>query len=220
MRKSLFTVLILLFFLITASAQAYEGKIEYNKKDQAAFIMEYAFPPEAVEGAFVQKLGLLGYKGKEEKGIFNRDKGFINYQNITISEISSDQLNYIIKVERKSRKESEESVMYLVLIKGGNNAMSRLSADVKNKVRSYLENLLPEIEAFHLELNIKEQEDVVTKIEKKLNDLRDDQESMEKKIKNLQDDLKKNTKDQEETLKEIEAQKQALEALKSKRKIN
>jgi hypothetical protein len=40
---------------------------------------------------------------------------------------------------------------------------------------------------------------------------------MEKKIKKLQDDIKDNLKDQENTQKDIENQKQALETLRLKR---
>lgn len=76
------------------------------------------------------------------------------------------------------------------------------------------------MEEANLELQIKIQDEVVTKAEKKLKNLKDDQESMEKKIKNLQDDLKDNAKDQDNQQKEIEAQKKALEALKERRKTS
>ena len=78
--------------------------------------------------------------------------------------------------------------------------------------------LAPDVDAFNLEVQIKDQENTVSKAEKKLKDLQDDQESMEKKIKKLQDDLKENAKDQQNQQKEIEKQKQALESLRAKRK--
>ncbi len=129
-------------------------------------------------------------------------------------------MDYIVKVERKSRREKDESVLYMILSKDGNNAMSRLNSATVGKARSFLNDLLPHVEAFDLELQIKEQENTVAKAEKKLKDLKDDQESMEKKIKNLEDDLKKNAKDQDDTQKDIENQKVALEALRGKRKNN
>jgi hypothetical protein len=68
MRKTilLLTLIISSFIL---KAQAYEDKIEYNKVKQACIVMEYNFPPLAVENAVISKMNKLGYKGKEEKGI-------------------------------------------------------------------------------------------------------------------------------------------------------
>jgi septal ring factor EnvC (AmiA/AmiB activator) len=81
-----------------------------------------------------------------------------------------------------------------------------------------LDDLVPEVEAFNLELQIKDQDETVAKAEKKLKGLQDDQESMEKKIKKLEDDLKNNAKDQQDQQKEIEKQRQILEGMKGKRK--
>jgi peptidoglycan hydrolase CwlO-like protein len=78
--------------------------------------------------------------------------------------------------------------------------------------------MLPQVEAFNLELQIKDQEEMVAKAEKKLKNLQGDQESIEKKIKKLQDDLKGNAKDQQDQQKEIEKQRQTLDAVKAKRK--
>ncbi|MFI5132732.1 MAG: hypothetical protein ACHQEB_00265 [Chitinophagales bacterium] len=212
---------LLTFFIISsvASAQAYEGSVEYDKKKQTAVIIEYAYSPDATEGAFVQKLEKMGYRAKEAKGIFTSDKGFRNYKAAVVSDVSNTSMDYVVKVERKSRKDKDVSVLYLILLKDGNNALST-DDDLKDKAKSFLNNLAPEVEAFNLELQIKDQEDVVSKAEKKLKNLKDDQASMEKKIKNLQDDLKTNGTDQEKTQQDIENQKVALEALKGKRKTN
>jgi hypothetical protein len=200
---------LLTFFIIISvvSAQAYEGSVEYDKKKQTAIIIEYAYSPDATEGAFVQKLEKMGYRAREEKGLFNKDKGFKVFKAAVISTISSSSMDYILNVERKSRKDKDESVLYLVLLKDGNNALSS-DDDLKTKVKS------------NLEIQIKDQEDLVSKSEKKLKNLKDDQESMEKKIKNLQDDLKNNAKDQDNTQKDVENQKVALETLRGKRKTN
>ena len=220
MRKIIVLIFCLSVFSVFTSAQAYEGKIDYDKKKQDALIIEFTYPPEAVEGAFVQIMEKQGFRAKEEKGLFNRDKGFILFNNSLISEITDRRMDYIINVERKSRREKDESVLYLIISKDGKNAMGSLSNKTVSNAKKFLNNLLPEVEAFNLELMIKDQEDVVAKAEKKLKELRDDQESMEKKIKNLQDDLKKNEKDQDDAQKEIVDQKLALEALKGKRKNN
>jgi hypothetical protein len=60
---------------------------------------------------------------------------------------------------------------------------------------------------------------MVSKAEKKLREINEDQQSMEKKIKKLEDDLKENANNQYDQRKEIEKQKQVLEAMKTRRKI-
>jgi len=160
----------------------------------------------------------LGYKGKEEKGMFNKDKGFRVYKDAMIGDISPGRYNYVVNVDRKSKKESDAAVLYLIIMKDDGNALSRLNTEELGKAKAFLYNLLPDIEAENLELQITAQEDVVSKAEKKLKSLQNDKDDMEKRIKKLQDDIKQNEKDQEKQTSEIDNQRKALESLKEKRK--
>ncbi|HYM94187.1 MAG TPA: hypothetical protein VET23_08615 [Chitinophagaceae bacterium] len=220
MKNCILFLLLNISFLAFVSGQAYEGTIEYNKKKQQAYVIEFPYSSEAVTNAIVSKIEKMGYKGKEQKGLFNKDKGFIVFKSAFITDISDNAMDYIVKVEQKGRKDKNASLLYLVVNKDGEDASKSFDADNTKKVKSFLENLEPDVEASNLELQINDQEDVVAKSEKKLKNLRDDQESMEKKIKNLQDNLKKNAKEQDDVQTDIENQKVALEALKGKRKSN
>jgi hypothetical protein len=211
MKKFTFLFLSVVILVVSAMAQAYEGNIQFDKKKQQAIAIDYMYPPEAVENAIIQRLEKLGYKAKEEKGLFNRDKGFLVYKKINIADISSARMDYMIKVERKSRKASDESVLYMVMMKDDQNAMPTMEAFDIGNAKTFLNTMLPDIEAANLELQIKAQEEVVAKAEKRLRDLKDDQASLEKK-------LEQNKSDQEKTQKDIENQAQSLEALKGKRK--
>ena len=213
MKKISLLFLSVLVLAFSAFSQAYENDIQYAKKKQQGLAIDYSFPPEAVENAFVKKVEKMGYKPKEEKGILNRDKGFLVYKNIFLSDINRDRMDYMIKVERKSRKNSDESVLYMIMMKDGQNAMAVMDAYDVGNAKSFLNNMLPDIEAANLELQIKAQEEVVAKAEKKMSDLKSDQQSLEKK---LQD----NGTAQEATQKDIENQKQALGTLMGKRKNN
>lgn len=79
-----------------------------------------------------------------------------------------------------------------------------------DRVKNFLNSLLPDVVAEKLELDIIAQEEAIAKAEKKLRGLKDDQQDLEKKLKN-------NQSDQQDTEKEIESKKQGLEALKAKR---
>ena len=202
-----YVFLLLLGSPFLSVAQSYEGSIEYNKKKQQAF-----------ENAIVQKIERMGYKGKEEKGVFNKDKGFRVYKDAYISEISDRSMDYIIKVERKSRKDKDATTVYLLINKDGENAMKDFSSTEIRRAKDFLNSLMPDVEAANLELQIRAQEELISKTEKKLRNLQDDKKTMEEKIRKLENDIKSNEKDQSNTQEEINNQRMALEALRGKRK--
>lgn len=218
MKKIVLLLQAALLFSLAASAQAYEGSIEYNKKKQTSLVMEFPYSAEAVENAIVKRMEKLGYKTKEEKGLFNKDKGFRSYKNAYITDISDKSLDYIIKVERKGKKDDDRAMVNMIIMQGADNAMTAMDAYDVGKAKDFLNNLMPDVEAANLELQIKAQEEVVAKAEKKLSKLKKDKDEMEDKIKKLQKDIEDNVKDQDNTQKDIESQKGILENLKLKRK--
>ncbi len=214
MKKLLFCLVVTSIFLYSkVNAQAYEGTIEYSKKKQPAFAIDYAFSPEAAENALAAKLEKLGYKPKEEKGIFNKDKGFKIYKSTYLTEVNAISLDYLFKIERKSRKDKDEATIYMIMQKDGANFKTSMSAQDVEQAKFFLNNLRPNIEAANLELQIKAQEDVIAKAEKKLKTLKDDQVELEKKIAT-------NKEDQLNTEKDIITQKSSLETLRSRRVPN
>ena len=124
----------------------------------------------------------LGYKGKTEKGLFNKDKGFRIYKEAHVREISQKNYDYIIYVEQKSKKEKDASLIYLIInTKDGENVIQSDDILVIDKAKDFLNNLQPDVQAAHLELQIAAQAEVITKAEKKLKGLVDDKSDLEKK---------------------------------------
>ena len=206
--------------LVSAStfSQAYEGNIEYEKKRQQAFVVDFPYSSDAVQNALTQRMLNLGYKGKEEKGIFNKDKGFIVYRNAYITDISSSSFDYIFYVDNKGKKDRQEALLYMVVQKNGQNAMDQFDAADMRQSKAFLNDLLPDVEAADLEIQISDQEAVITKADKKLRNLQSDKEDKENKIKKLQQEVVENQKAQEDTQKDIDNQRQILGNLKLKRK--
>lgn len=214
MRKLIFTLLLLTAGAGFAFSQAYESRIEYNKKKQDAFVIDFPYTQDVVETAFVQFMDKLGYKAKEEKGLFNKDKGFIVFKNAFIPGVSTTKsYDYVIKVERKSRKEKDESTLYLVALTGDANAKAGFDSYDVQRTKTFLGSLLPNVQVADLESQIRMQEEAISKAEKKLNDLKKDQSDLEKKL----DD---NKTDQENTTKDIETKRKDLEAMISRRVTN
>ena len=207
------TILLLVnFIMMSVLAQSYEGMVEYQKNNQRAAIVEISYHPSIVEDAIIDKMEKLGFKKKESKG-------FIVYKDIVLSDISSEPADYIFNVERKSRKDKDEAVIQLLVFHNDENIIARNDALINSNVRVFLNRLAPDIDCYVLEQQIKEQEETVTKAEKKLRNLQDDQGGLEKKLRKVQEDLKDNEKDQDSQQKEVEAQKKLLEQLKSKRRV-
>ena len=212
MKQTILIVIMTALFTVPVFSQAYESNITYDKKKQKAITIDYAYSQDAVQNAFVQKIEKLGHQAKEEKGLFNKDKGFIVFKDAFITDISEERFDYIVKIERKSRKDKDETTLYLLLNKGGEDAVPAMSAHDIGRAKVFLNNLLPEIEEANLELQIKSQDDAVVKSEKKFKDLQDQKADLEKK-------LQKNAEDIENQQKQIESQRSALDGLKGKRKV-
>ena len=118
------------------------------------------------------------------------------------------------------RKEKESSLIHLVVSKEGETLAQRIPEDIAGLEdgKSFLNEMMPSLEAFNLEVEIGEQDKTVKKAEKKLENLSEDQQDLEKKIRNLQEKLEQNKKNQEAQRSEITNQKVILEGLKGKRK--
>ena len=202
-----FTLLLLFILSVQLSfAQVYEGKIEYNKTSQAAVIAEYNYPEATVEKTLRDKLERMGYKVKSSKG-------YLIISNAEISSISSKSMEYAFKIERKSKKEKDATIVTLVINDNNVNA----TADNSSRAKKFLTDLSPDIDAVNTDNIVNEQFDALVKSQKKLKNLKDDQMNIEKKISNLEDELKQNAKEQEDQEKKIPKQQEVLDAFKTKK---
>lgn len=211
--KSLLSLLALVLVSGIAAAQSYSGMVEYNKTQQPALICEFPFPPGMVEDAIKNKMEKLGYSGKEAKG-------FRSFKGAKIAEISNEaMLDLYFKVEKKSRKEKDASMVYLLLSKGYENFMTDAAdGPTMNNAKTFLNNLRATVEAYSLELEITTQEEAVKKAEKKFNGLVDDGQSLEKKKRNIEKEIEENKTSQTRQKEEWDKQKQILDTLRARRK--
>src|SRR5689334_15388743 len=115
--KKLSLLLVLSISSLMGFSQAYETSVNYDKKKQKAIAIDYAYASGTVESAIERRIQKLGHLGKTEKGIFNRDKGYIVFTNAIISDISDERRDYVVKVE--SGKSKDRSTLYLLIQKEG-----------------------------------------------------------------------------------------------------
>ena len=201
-----FLMLLMCFTLQKSFAQAYESKVDYNKIQQAAVVNEYNYTEQIVEKTLKDKLERMGFKIKG-------NRGFLIVSNAAVMDVSSKPMEYAFKIERKSKKERDITLLSAVINENGINT----TVENSDRLKSFLVDLIPSIEAVNVDFMVNEQFNAVVKSQKKLKNLQDDQASMERRVRNLQDDLKKNAKDQEDMQKEITKQQEVLDGLKAKK---
>jgi hypothetical protein len=207
---------IFFFILCITSAMAQDitdGKVDYQKKEQPALIMELPYPPNVVEDAIKDYLNKRGTKA-------NSSKGYQLFKGTKLDSITMEDADLYFKVERKSRKDKDASVVYMFVTKANENPTARdvsQTGDLSG-ARSFLRSMLPSIEAYNLETDIGGQEGEIKKAEKKYDRLVDDGSDLQKRLRKIQDDIEDNKKEQEKQRQEIEKQKGILDNMRAKRK--
>ncbi|MFV0604902.1 MAG: hypothetical protein ACK5NK_03580 [Niabella sp.] len=200
MKKTLFTAVAAFLFTTFVNAQAYEGSLKIKKVEEPAIVMVYNYSEDIVENAFKAALADKRLKG-------DKSKGFLVYNRSIISDISGTPLDYSFKFDEKGKKGKESTTVYMLM--KGDNSLSNDPATVSINAKLFLENMIPHVGKSYLIFEIKRQEDVLVKEEKKLKSLQDDHSDLEKK-------LKDNESKQGSQEKVIESQQRILSDLKAK----
>jgi hypothetical protein len=210
-------LMVLVTFISLSSpvfSQSGETKVEYQKSDKIAATIELPYSSEVVEDAIKEYMGKKGGKS-------DRVKSFDVFRNARLAENDPEIVDVHFKVDRKIVKERETSIVYLLIGRPGENVGARTSDD-RFKVRDakeLLNTMAPYIDGYNLEVQIKKQEEVVKKSEKRLLHLKDDQYDLEKKLKALQDKLTQNKNDQLLQTEDLNRQKDTLSAIQNKKDI-
>lgn len=213
MRKLLLLAFILYSFQ-QVSAQAREATQDYLKTQQPAAVIEYPYAEDLVEGALKNQFEKQGAK-------VSSSKGMMIVKNVSISAGTENQiLDLYFKIDRKSRKDKEISVVYLSAGHPGENIAIRASGDRFGVAESiqFLNGLVPVLENYSVSLQVTEQEDVLKKADKKYSGLISDSVDYQKRKLTLEQKIVENSKAQEAQRLDLERQRQILEALKARKK--
>jgi len=200
--------------VLYAQPQATEGTIEFQKTQQPAAVIELPYTEKIVEKAIADYMSRKGSKGSDSKG-------FRTFRSYKLRDSNENNSDLYFKIDRKSRKEKELTIVSVIVGKSGEDIKTRVAPDNSgiDGAKDLLNDMVAAIDAYNLEVQIQDQDDAVKKAQKKFDGLADDQKDYEKKIKNLQDKLEQNKKDQERQTDEIKKQRDALETLRGKRKV-
>ena len=207
-------LLILLSVGITSLAQsATESKVDLDKGPKTAAVIAIPYTEEVVENAVKSYMSKKGHRS-------DKSKGWMLFRGTKINDRDVEVVDLYFKVERKSRKDKDESWVYLIVGRPGENVGMRTAEDrhqLENG-KELLNSMVAMIKATGLEASIAEQEEIVKKEERRLKTLEEDQRDLEKRIKNLEEKIAESKVDQRKQTDELSKQRATLEGLKARRK--
>jgi hypothetical protein len=212
--KKLLISLSFLVIAVLSYGQAHDGLVEFQNVPRAAAVIELPYTTDIVNSA------MNDYLSKKGKAKGSDIKGFNTYRNTQAQQTDSANADLYFRVERKSRKEKQITILSLLLttsqdVTPPNTNVHYLSMD---EAKSFLNTLTLAISAYDLELQIKEQNQVVTKSESKYQSLVKHGSDLDKKRIGIENDIIENKQDQRNQTTEMELQKQKLAALVNLRK--
>ena len=156
--KRTFLLLCILSASIVMYGQATEGWVESQKKQQPAAILQLPYSPDIVNAALNDHLSKKGRSRSTDM------KGFTTYRNTQPTQNDNVNADMYFKVERKSRQEKESTTVSL-LVNSPEGATDSARYLAMEQAKTYLNELLPALDAYKLELAIKEQNESLIKAE-------------------------------------------------------
>lgn len=214
MKKAILSLLCISGLAYSANSQsrAVEGVAEFQGKKVPAAVLELPYSQDIVEDAISDKMAAKGHKP-------TKAKDYKLYRSVSVGG-ESKPYDVYVKIERKSRREKESSVVYLVLVQPGEPGSNEGSGSTAHVIagKEFLNDYSEHVVAYNFQLEIIEQENIVKKLEKKQTSLLSDSTDLVAKIKLLDEKVLENSNDLLKQRREIEKQRLTLEAIKARKK--
>jgi hypothetical protein len=192
MKRILLILMVILAFKATIRAQAYDGKLDYQKTQQQVAIIELPYNQDVVQDGIKDYMAKRGYKKTNAKG-------FDVFRSAKLDSSDNDLSDLYFKIERKGRKEKDVTVITLLPAKPNQDIIARSgdsTAGTKiEEAKSFLNNIAPYLDARNIDAQYSAQQEVLKKSQKKLNSLMNDQNDLQKKIRKIQADQDQNKSD-------------------------
>lgn len=218
--KALFSFLLFVTGFV-ASAQSVGTTVKFNKADRPALMLYLPYSEDVANGTIVSKLKEIGYQ-PETKGalLWKQDKtdGFYVYKGVVLKDSGGQNqlVDLYFRVDRRGNKRDNQSVIYLLTSKGGENFVTSLSEpSTYAAAQNFLNGFVAQTATYKHGLDVTAQVETVKKAEKKLTDLMNDEQDLNKKIAKLQDDLAKNKQAQANQQATIDGERKKLETLRA-----
>jgi hypothetical protein len=203
-----------------SEARPKKSMIDYDGKKAPGYSIEIASNEDMVESTMKEQLKKMKVKVKE-------DDDFWEVKNTVFPKVRKEAVDGYMKIEKKSNKEKEVSLVSLIITEpgiepGADDSVIDAAKGKNSDIDEYgAFNLLIKLNGFaaanNIDLRIAIQEEEVKELEKKYKDLVEDGEDLEKDLEKTQDAIKDNKKDQEKQREELDKQKELLMQIKTKK---
>jgi hypothetical protein len=213
MKKNVLLILVLFTFRF-GIGQAVSGRVEYQKSQQPAAIIELPYSSETTEAAIKDFLAKKGAKPGQAKG-------FLVFKKVQLALSDPSPSDVYFKIDRRSKKDNNNSVVYMMVSRPDENIATRSSEDSygMEQAISFLNEIGPSITGYSLGVDIKGQEENVKKAEKRYNSLLDEAKDLENRRRGIEEKIQDNLREQEKQKSEVDKQRQVLEEMNAKRKV-
>jgi hypothetical protein len=211
--KNILLLFLTLSFSVAYSQEVMESKVEFQKTTQPSVMVSVPYTSEVVEDAIKDYFNRMGVKADDSHG-------FQVFKSARLSLTDTWNSDLYFKVERKSRKEKDESIIYFFATPENQQPNLRKPGDQYgvDGARNFLRSMLPSLEAYNLQVQISIQEEEVRKAEKKYQHVIDEGDDLDKKLKKVQENIVENKNDLAKQKEEMETQRKLLEVLKNKKR--
>ena len=182
-------------------------------------MLDLPYEESVVEDFIVDNLKRIGYDTETKGKLFwkqNKLDGFYIFKDVRLEGVNH-KVDLYFRVDQKGRRSKDESIIYMLVGRGESFISSTSDEVTYNAAKKFLNSFIDQAAFYKLDLDIKTQEEEVKDAEKKLKNIRDDEDDLEKKISQLQKDLKKNREDQEDQEKKLDKERQKLLDLRSRK---
>ncbi|GAC1417320.1 MAG: hypothetical protein NVS9B7_08540 [Flavisolibacter sp.] len=207
------------FGMNSMEAQSVTVNIPYNRVSQPGLMLDLPYGQNVSEGFIIDNLKRTGYNAESKGKLFwkqNKLNGFYTFKGVNLEGLSQS-VDLYFKAEPKTKRDKNESTIYMLVSKGnGNFALSDSDQDIFSAAKRMLDGFVTQSATYKLDLDVKAQEENLRNAQKKLAKMQDNERDLNKRMGQLQDDLKRNKNDQENQQKTIELERKRLSDLKAR----
>ncbi len=132
---------------LTAHAQAYESRLEYQKTQQPVAVIELPYNQDVVEDGIKDYMAKKGVKG-------SGSRGFTVFRALKLDENDANLCDLYFKIEHKSRKEKDVTVVTLLPTKTNQDILARSLTDSTriDAAKAFLNAMTPSLDAHNVDV--------------------------------------------------------------------
>lgn len=213
-----FTSILVSAISFTTFGQAYETSTTFKKNSSPAIAIEVPYTTEIAEGTLITRLDQAGADIEKKGALFwksNKIDGFLTYKGTTLPDLNSNRLDLYFKVVKRR---SDNSLIYMLVSDGSEHFISAATNSMLfDSAKQFMNKMLAQTTTYKWEVDVKNQEEVYNKAQKKMKSLQDEEQDLLKRKKRLEDDIAKNQKEQSSQTQEVANQQQKLQDLRNKK---